>query len=321
MATTQTGGRLKAKRFVFVLLPKFSVLSLSTALETLRIADRLGGGNVFEWVLCAEGGERPTSSLNTEFEVDTGLIDLSPRDTVLVVGGMDIQHNTSDTLVTWLQRQAHQGVPMGGLCTAAYSLAQAGLLQGKKATIHWEERDCFAEAFPCVSLVNSAIAIDGNRFSTAGGTSSIDLMLSLISSVRGEALANAVSEQLMYANIRIMHEESRMPLPTRIRVRHPKLALAVELMEKNLEDPLSPSELADLVGLSVRQLERLFQRELSRSPKRYYMDLRLARAKVLLTQTNMSIIDIGLACGFASPSYFSSCYRKQYHVSPRQLRK
>ncbi|NHX28205.1 helix-turn-helix domain-containing protein, partial [Escherichia coli] len=162
--------------------------------------------------------------------------------------------------------------------------------------------------------------VDGNRMSTAGGTSSIDLMLKLIADDYGEELANVVADQLIYSSIRTDRDSQRLSIPTRIGVRHSKLAQVIKMMEANIEEPISPALLAQEVGMSTRQLERLFRRYLNRSPKRYYMELRLSKARNLLMQTDMSVINVALACGFASPSHFSKCYRAQYDTTPYRER-
>ena len=222
--------------------------------------------------------------------------------------------------MNWLRREARRGVPVGGLCTAAYSLAKAGLLNDKKATIHWENQDSFLEEFEDVNLTKSVFVTDGKLFTTAGGTASIDLMLKFIADDHGEELASAVADQLIYTTIRTDQDTQRLSVPTRIGVRHPKLSSVIQMMESNIEEPRSPSILAKDVGMSTRQLERLFRRYLNRSPKRYYMQLRLSKARNLLMQTDMSVINVALACGFASPSHFSKCYRAQYDTTPYRER-
>ncbi|OIQ34055.1 MAG: AraC family transcriptional regulator [Roseobacter sp. MedPE-SWchi] len=308
------------KRYVFVLLDKFSMLSFASAVECLRIANRMAGREAYSWTLLGEGGENVTCSAGTTFAVDGDLGDLQRDDTVLVCAGVNVQGATSKKLLAWLRREARKGVMIGGLCTASYVLAKAGLLDGKRATIHWENIDSFAEEFEEVTLTKSVFVIDNNRMSTAGGTSSIDLMLKLLANDQGEDLANAVADQLIYSSIRTDQDTQRLSIPTRIGVRHPKLSMVIQMMEANIEEPISPSILAQDVGMSTRQLERLFRRYLNRSPKRYYMELRLQKARNLLMQTDMSVINVALACGFASPSHFSKCYRAHYDTTPYRER-
>ncbi len=313
-------SRARSRRFVFVLLPNFTMLCFSCAVEALRIANRMSGQTLYTWALAGEGGDTASCSNGTEFKLTMDLEELARDDTVMVCGGIDVQAATSKRMLNWLRREARRGVVMGGLCTAGYTLARAGLLDGKRATIHWENQDSFAEEFESVHLTKSVFVVDGNRITTAGGTASIDLMLKLIADDHGEDLANAVADQLIYSSIRTDQDTQRLSIPTRIGVRHPKLSRVIQAMEKAIEDPISPAILAEEVGMSTRQLERLFRRYLSRSPKRYYMELRLQKARNLLMQTDMSVINVALACGFASPSHFSKCYRAHYATTPYRER-
>ncbi len=310
----------KPRRFVFVLLEDFTMLSFASAIESLRIANRMSSVPLYSWLLLGEGGDLVRCSAGTTFKVDDDLIDLNRDDTVMICGGIDVQQHTTKKLLGWLRREARKGLMVGGLCTAGYTLARSGLLDGKKATIHWENQDSFIEEFDEVELTKSVFVIDGNRMTTAGGTSSIDLMLKIIADDHGEELANAVADQLIYSSIRTDQDTQRLSVPTRIGVRHPKLSQVIQMMEANIEEPISPSILAKDVGMSTRQLERLFRRYLNRSPKRYYMELRLQKARNLLMQTDMSVINVALACGFASPSHFSKCYRAHYDTTPYRER-
>jgi len=308
------------KRFVFVLIENFTLLSFSSALDALRIANRMSGKNLYEWIFIGENEEVVSCSAGTQFKLDNSLIELHRDDTLLLCGGTQIQESTTKKLIGWLRREARRGLVIGGLCTAAYPMAKAGLLDGKKATIHWENQDSFAEEFLEVELTKTVFVCDGNRYTTAGGTSSIDLMLKIIADEHGEELANAVADQMIYSSIRTDQDTQRLSVPTRIGVRHPKLSKVIQMMEINIEEPISPSILARDVGMSTRQLERLFRRYLDRSPKRYYMELRLQKARNLLMQTDMSVINVALACGFASPSHFSKCYRAHYDTTPYRER-
>jgi len=313
-------GGARRRRFVFVLLDQFTMLCFACAIEPLRIANRMAGRELYRWRIIGEGGESVTCSNGVRFWLDGDLDEVARDDTLMVCGGIDIQEATTKRIVSWLRREARRGVGVAGLCTAGHTLARAGLLDGKRATIHWENQDSFAEEFDEVSLTKSVFVIDGNRMTTAGGTASIDLMLKLIADDHGEDLAGAVADQLIYSSIRTDQDTQRLSIPSRIGVRHPKLGQVIQIMEQNLEEPISPALLARDVGLSTRQLERLFRRYLNRSPKRYYMELRLQKARNLLLQTDMSVINVALACGFTSPSHFSKCYRAMYETTPYRER-
>ena len=310
----------RPRRYVFVLLQDFTLLSFAAALDCLRLANRMSGKQLYDWRIVGEGGETVTCSTGTVFHLDEDLMELHRDDVVVICGGANVQEASSKRIIAWLRRESRKGVVIAGLCTAGHTLAKAGLLDNKRATIHWENQDSFSEEFEDVNLTKSVFTIDGNRMTTAGGTSSIDLFLQVIANDHGEELASAVADQQIYSSIRTDQDTQRLSVPTRIGVRHPKLSQVIQMMELNIEEPISPAILAKEVGMSTRQLERLFRRYLSRSPKRYYMELRLQKARNLLMQTDMSVINVALACGFASPSHFSKCYRAHYDTTPYRER-
>ena len=327
--TPDTKGRMRTvdveppdrpRRFVFVLMPQFSVHCFASALDSLRIANRMAGLDLYAWRIIGEGGGAIPCSAGVAIETDDDLVALQRDDTMMLCGGLDVHLASTRRLLGWIRREARHGGAVGGLCTAAHTMAKAGLLEGRRATIHWENQDSFAEEFPDTELTKSIFVVDEGRMTTAGGTSSIDLMLKVIADDHGEELANAVADQLIYSAIRTDQDTQRLSVPTRIGIRHPRLSQVIQRMETNVEEPISPSILARDVGMSTRQLERLFRRYLNRSPKRYYMELRLQKARNLLMQTDMSVINVALACGFASPSHFSKCYPAHYATTPYRER-
>ena len=309
------------KNYIFVLLENFSLLAFSSAIEPLRLANRMSQEKKFLWnLVCVEGTE-VTCSNGTTINCGHNLEIPTYRDDVIIIcGGTNIKSNITKKLLGWLRKESRKGLSIGGLCTATQVLATAGLLDGKKCTIHWENRDSFLEDFPEHLLNASVYTVDGNRYTAAGGVASADLMLHLIGKEFGADLANSVADQMIHTAIRTEKDDQRLSIPTRIGVRHPKLAAVLDLMQKSLEEPESPSKLASQVGVSTRQLERLFRRYLNRSPKRYYMELRLQKARNLLLQTNMTVINVALACGFSSPSHFSKCYRNHFSNTPYRER-
>ncbi|MEM8848799.1 MAG: helix-turn-helix domain-containing protein [Pseudomonadota bacterium] len=308
------------RHVTFVLLENFTLLSMASALDALRIANRMAGATLYRWDLVGEGGEVATCSGGTRFLLDRDLGEIGRDDLLMIVGGVDVAQASTKKIIAWLRREARRGITIGGICTASWTMAMAGLLDGKRATIHWENQDSFTEEFPEIELTKSIFTVDGKRITTAGGTASVDLMLHLIAADHGEDLAALVADQMIYSSIRTDQDTQRLSIPTRIGVRHPRLSQVIREMEQNIEEPISPSILAQQVGMSTRQLERLFRRYLNRSPKRYYMELRLSKARNLLMQTDMSIINVALACGFTSPSHFSKCYRAHYGTTPYRER-
>ena len=319
--TLSTLEKSARRNFVFVVLNDFSLIAFANAIEPLRLANRMAGKELYTWTVRSSNTSTEVKCSNySVIKVNDSLPEINREDTIIVCGGTNIRDNTTKYLLSWLRKESRKGVDIGGLCTAAYTLAKAGLLSDKKCTIHWENREAFLEEFPGIELSNRVYTIDKNRFCAAGGTASTDLMLSLISNDHGPELSNLVADQMIYSSIRTDRDEQRLSIPTRIGVRNPKLANVIQSMEQNLEDPISPSILAKDAGMSARQLERLFRRYLLRSPKKYYMELRLQKARNLLLQTNMSVINVALACGFASPSHFSKCYRSYFLTTPYRER-
>ncbi len=310
----------KPHHYVFVLLDRFTLMCFASAVDALRIANRMAGRTLYSWSAVGEGGETATCSGGVTLQLDGGLPEIGRDDTIVIVGGVDVARASTARVQSWLRREARKGVTLAGLCTASWTLAASGLMDGKRATIHWENQDAFTEEFPDIELTRAIFTIDGKRITTAGGMASVDLMLNVIARDWGEGLAALVADQLIYSSIRTDQDTQRLSIPARIGVRHPRLSTVIRAMEQNIEEPISPAILAADVGMSTRQLERLFRRYLNRSPKRYYMELRLEKARNLLMQTDMSIIEVALACGFTSPSHFSKCYRAHYGKTPYRER-
>ncbi len=308
------------QRLAFVLVPRFSMIAFTGAVEPLRLANRAAGKQLYDWKLYSVDG-KPVTASNGIVLHPAGPIDLAAdADAVVVCSGIDVQLFDDKRLAGWLRGMDRKGADIGALCTGSHILARAGLLDGYHCTIHWENLAGFAEDFPELEVTPELFEIDRNRFTCSGGTAAIDMMLNVISLQHGYELAAQVADQFMHERIRDRHDQQRMSLPARLGVRHPKLLSIIEIMEKNLEEPLARGELAEHAGLSTRQLERLFRKYLNRSPARYYLELRLNRARLLLLQTNMSVIDVALACGFVSASHFSKCYRDFFGRTPRKER-
>jgi len=207
-------------------------------------------------------------------------------------------------------------VPLGALCTGGYALAKAGLLDKYRATIHWENLSALREEFPRIHLSDQLFTIDRDRFTCSGGVAPLDLMLHLVESKLGARVSQLISEQFIVDRVRNDRDRQYVPLRAQIGVSHESLIKVAQLMEENIEKPLSLDEIASATGLSRRQIERLFKRHLNCVPKRYYLQMRLRRARELLLQTSMPIIDITTACGFQSPPHFSRCYRAQFGCPP-----
>jgi transcriptional regulator GlxA family with amidase domain len=219
-------------------------------------------------------------------------------------------------LLAALRRLAQKRVSLGALCTGGYALAKAGLLDKYKAVIHWENMSALREEFPRVEFSEQLFAIDRDRYTCTGGVAPLDLMLHIIREQLGRDIVPLISEQFILDRIRNDQDRQHIPLQARVGLFHENLIEAAALMEANIEEPLSLDEIAALVGVSRRQIERLFKRYVGQVPTKYYLDMRLRRARELLLQTAMSIMEIAVACGFQSPPHFSKCYRNLFGHTP-----
>ena len=319
-ASAETSGSDKPHQFVFLLTDMFSMIAFASAIEPLRLANRLSRRSLYSWRLVSETGDPVECSNGTTVQVDSALEETSRDGTIIVCTGLGLERADSKPVLTWLRREARRGVGLGAVCTGAFVLAKAGLLEGKRATIHWENHAAFVEEFPDIDLSNLLYVDDDGVMTSAGGTSSADMMLSRIAGEHGGDMGSLVADAMIHTPVRGGQDEQRLSVPARIGVRHPKLVQIIQKMEQSTEEPISPADLAKSVGMSTRQLERLFRRYLNRSPKRYYMELRLEKARNLLLQTDMSVINVALACGFTSPSHFSKCYRAHFNRTPYRER-
>ena len=318
----------RSKRtIVFFLVPEFSMIAFTTAIEPLRVANRMLGRKVYSWRLASEDGKPVTASNGVECAVSTSveserrLMTGEGRPSMIFVcSGLSVENHVSKHVNAWLREEFNRGVTVGGMCTGAHILASAGLLSGKRAAIHWENLPGFAEAFPKVDVHADLFEADGNIYTCAGGTASMDMILALVSEDFGEQLVNSVCEQLLTDRVRAASDRQRLPLRARLGVQNARVLSIIELMEANLTEPLSLLDIADEVDLSRRQIERLFRIEMGRSPARYYLEIRLDRARHLLVQSNLPVVEVAVACGFVSASHFSKCYREVHGKSPQQER-
>ena len=302
----------------FVPVPRFSLLALSASVEALRAANAVSGHPLYRWSLVAPAPGRVASS--SGLALDAGALADAGDAAVVAVCGGDRSHTYANReLQRWLRGVARRGATVGALSDASYVVADAGLFDDVRSTIHWHCLDSYRERFPRLDIRASVLELDRRRFSCAGGTSALDLMLTLIQQRHGQDLAAAVADNFIHDHIREAGS-TQISAVFQLRRHSRRLAEAARLMTDHIESPLPVRDIARHVDLSGRQLDRLFQQHLGVAPSRYYRGLRLERARHLLIQTGLPIAEIAAATGFASSAHLARCFRQTHGDSPRAYR-
>ncbi|MBV8913703.1 MAG: GlxA family transcriptional regulator [Acetobacteraceae bacterium] len=304
-------------RFAFLTLPHYSMIAVANAIEALRMANRIRGTDEYRWQLVTPDGAPSPASNGLALHPTVPLAAMTRPDLVLICGGVDVREAVDVRVTAALRRLARDGVPLGGLCTGSFALAAAGLLRGRTCAIHWENLAAIEEEFPEIEFVRDLYAIDRDRVTCTGGVAPLSLMLALVEARVGPAVAAAIQAQFLLERAREGAEKQHArPGPAG----HPKLDSAVRVIEAAVDAKLQTTEVARSVGLSPRQLERLFRRHLGQTPAAYAAGLRLDRARALLRETAMPVTAVASACGYVTPSRFSAAYRGRFGRSPRDER-
>ena len=310
----------RTETFLFYLVEDFTHMALSCAVDPLRLANWVTGETLYEWRFASADGRVARASDGVEVNVQHRFDDRVKSDRLFVISGINMRDHASRDLLAALRRERSHGARIGALCSGAYVLALAGFLDGQRAALHWEYHDSFMERFPDVNLVRNVFVADERNITASGGTATADLMLHIIGQTHGEALADAIADQMVYNAVREASAEQKVSLQARHGMRNPHLARAIARMSETVEDPVQTSEIAEEVGISTRQLERLFGRYLNCSPSKYYLELRLNKARNLLLQSESSVTQVAVACGFKSVTHFARVYRGSFGVSPGEQR-
>jgi AraC family transcriptional regulator, glycine betaine-responsive activator len=307
--------------FVFLLVPDFSLISLASALEPLRSANRLGGDEFYRWRLVSLSGGFVSASSGIALETEVAKEAITGAEAVFVCGGLRLDLEDERGHLALLRGAARAGLVVGALSTGAVLLARAGLLEGHRCTIHWESRPGFVEEFPELTCTNHLFEVDGKRVTASGGTAPLDLMLQLIGERHGAGLARAVADQFHHDRIRqageVQQESLERPLGQLPKV----LDGAVSRMRETIEAPIALSEIAAAQKVSVRQLERMFGEHLGKTPARFYLEMRIERGRELLIYSDQPILSVAMACGFSSASHFSAWYRRIIGTTPSVSRR
>ncbi|MEM7172518.1 MAG: GlxA family transcriptional regulator [Pseudomonadota bacterium] len=305
----------------FLLLPNFSLMGVTAGVDVLRHANRIARKSFFQWkIFTAEN--RPAAATNgLVISPDGPMDDATPLEFLFVCGGAQPEGYRNPQILTWLRKLARHGTAMGAITTGSYQLAKAGLLDGHACSTHWENAQQLAADFPHVEVRNSLYVIDRGRYTCSGATAALDMFLEIVARRLGPdvgpALAIGIAEQLQVDRIRRGGDQQALLHRTSLAAKSRPLGQAIALMEENLERPLRIPEIAEQVSLTRRQLQRLFQRHTDKGPADYYLQMRLSRARLMVTQSSDKILHIAIATGFGSHAHFTKCYRENYGRTPR----
>lgn len=300
----------------FLLIPGFALMSYAAAIEPLRAANLLSGRRLYEWCHISPKGEAARASTGALVPCDLAAGDEAALDLLIVCAGGEPAAFDDARTLAWIRRHAAHGTVIGGVSGGPVVLAKAGVAAGRRMTVHWEHAEALKAAYPDILLGRALYVIDRDRVTCAGGVAPLDLMHALIAERHGAVFARQVSDWFLHTDIRPASGPQRGSLAERYGVRDRHVIAALELMENHIADPLEGAQLAQAVGLSLRQLERLFRERLARTPMQLYRAIRLDRARSLIRQSSLSLSEVALACGFSSNSHLSREYRKHFATTP-----
>ena len=302
-----------------LLIDGYPLIPFSCVVDSMRTANRLSEKTLFAWQYYAPDSEPVTASCGITVPTRP-LSEARDLETLVICAPNTAQHFDDTATLKFLRRLDRQGVNLGSVSSGSFVLARASLLDNCRCTIHWENIPVFKEIYPQLDVAFSLYEIDNKRFTCSGGTAALDMMLKLIENQYGRDLAQKISQQFHHDRIRTQIDSQQMADRIDLAMSAPKLVDVIHLMESNIEEPLPLPGIADQCELSLRQIERLFHKYRGVTPSQYYLSLRLMHAKQLLLNTNHSVIDISIATGFETQSYFTACYRKYFGSSPRNHR-
>jgi len=304
----------------FLLLPEYAMMSLLSAIEPLRVANRLAGREIYRWQCLSEDGEPVYASNQMALQTHQNIHQVDPPRNIFVNSSFHPQRYVNEATVKWLRRLNRMGSTIGALDTGCHLLAHANLLKGYRITMHWEAVPVFQEQYPEQKISSELFEIDAKRITCAGGTAATDMVLHLIQSHCGVDLALQVCDQFIRQGIRKKSDKQRLALAHRLNIHNPRLLKVVALMEQHIAAPIKLSQLAERGHISLRQLERLFKLCLDCAPSQYYLRLRLNRAQQLLAESDLQISEIGLASGFNSTAHFCRSYRRHFGITANMQR-
>jgi len=305
----------------FLLLENFSLISFASAIEPLRLANKVLKRRVFDYECYSPDGGDVSASNGTTMRVAGPLSRVARTDLLVICSSDNVEKvRLSPAVKTTIREILRSNCTVAGICTGAYVLAELGLLTDRACTIHWEYSEIFRELFPTANLQNTLVQEDGRFLTCAGGTSAFELMVGFIEEHCGLKIGLEVADIALHHSLRPKSGHQRAQLHLRLGITNKRLLHCVEMMEANIEQPIPFHDLVARSGVSRRQLERLFRQHFGVTPTTYYRTIRLNAARQLVQRTPMPIVDVAVASGFVNASHFTKCYRREFRINPAQDR-
>jgi len=320
-ADGQEARSVDAQMIGFLLISGFSMMSYASTVEPFRAANVLARKTLYRLSIVSIDNQPVRASNGALIQADSCVGDTPPLDTIFVCASGNPAGFDHSPTHAWLRRLSRLGTRIGAVSGGSYILARAQLLAGFRFTIHWEHLPAFVEEFPRLPISRSLFEIDRDRLTCAGGVAALDMVHAIIAQDHGHHLAAAVSDWFLQSHVRSNNNIQRLSSPERFGTANKRLLGVLEHMERNIEEPSSRDVLAANADITTRQLDRLFAAHMDTSPMRYYMTLRLDRARNLVLQSPLAVTEIAVACGFAGLSHFSAAYKQQFGLSPRAERR
>jgi transcriptional regulator GlxA family with amidase domain len=311
----------EALRLTVLVLSGASVMCVASAIDPLRAANRVAAERHFAWRIVSVDGQPPITTAGLPIAVD-GALDAGDRpDVLVIIGGFGTRDLGSPALNAAIRRIARSARAIGGIEAGTWLLGHAGLLEGRRATTHWEDLEDFAAAFPGADIQPDRYVIDGPVFTSGGASPTFDLMLHLVRSRLGMAVALDVASVFIYDQARAATDAQPLVSLGRLDGYDPRLAQAIRLMEAHIDRPLTVSAIARRCGVTARTLELVFRRSIGETPGAYSLRLRLNAARRLVLDTALPMADIAARTGFSSASSFSRAFSAGFGKSPAALRR
>ena len=305
---------------VFIVVPRFNITTLITMIETLRIANYLAPSSTFSWEVASFDGSKIIASNGMTATIKTANDNLRSAEFVFILGSWGTEHYHNQKLTAWLRKRARAGERICGVELVSYIVARAGLLDGKSATIHWSWLNGFKENFDRVEVEESLFTLDSKVMTCSGGLAGVDLMLRLIEEINGSSFSGEIADQMLHHPIRSAASPQRSTMGRSTETMRPLLREAMTLIENNIEEPLTVPQIAKVLGVSQRQLERQFKKNVGCTVVQFGLLKRLQNARLLLISTDMSIRQIATASGFNTMSHFAFSFGKFFGRRPSDYR-